>query len=83
MLWEDCIHSSFPTLDWPIFEIAATSREVLHLLICEPIYRIFSLPAAAASSVLEVEGGRDDNGDAEGDGEDQGGDAEDHQVGTV
>ena len=45
-------------------------------------YRVFSLPAASAS-VLEVEGGRGEDGDAQRDGEDQDGDAEDDEVGTA
>ena len=45
-------------------------------------HRVLSLPAAS-SAVPEVDGGRDDDGDAQGDGQDQDGHAQDDQVGPV
>ena len=49
---------------------------------CVQIHRVLSLPAAAAP-VLEVEGGRGDDGDEQRDCEDEDGDTDDDQVGTM
>ena len=58
-----------------------TIREVVYRNNVQ-IHRVLSLPAAAAP-VLEVEGGRDDDGDEERDREDEDGDTEDDEVGTI
>ena len=57
-------------VQWPSSNVCATS------------HRVLSLPAAS-SAVPEVEGGRDDDGDAQGNGQDPDGHAQDDQVGPV